>query len=520
MSDLHFSLLDQVNTTADLKKLSVEQLPAFCAQLRKFLIYSISNSSGHFASNLGTVELTVALHYVYDSPTDKIIWDVGHQAYAHKILTGRKNQIHNIRKFKGLHPFPFRRESQHDILTVGHSSTSLSVGAGISFANKKLNKQEDIIAVIGDGALTAGMVFEALNHAGGANLPMTIVYNDNNMSISNNKGILSKYANEFIKSNAYQKLRRFTKNVFSDINPLKNLLKATENTVKQLYAPKIAEVFEVLGVEYVATVDGHDVIALVELFKKIKGSNKLQVVHAITKKGKGYLPAEQDPIKWHGVGNFKPEDHLFSCADEDSEQCNTSKEFAPSTSVQSTESTQVTSNQDTNTVEQSLSKDNINSSFEVENIIEYTQENIKNHTKEQSKEHKINSPIALELSDVDLNQLASSLDVNATYSKVFGAWLLAHANDEKLVAVTPAMSEGSGMAEFAKKQPTKFIDVAIAEQHAVALSAGLAIGGLKPVCAIYSTFLQRAYDQFIHDLAIDDHDVLVAVDRADRKSVV
>ncbi|RIY32554.1 1-deoxy-D-xylulose-5-phosphate synthase [Psittacicella hinzii] len=416
---INYPLLDKINNLDDLKALEIKQLPQLCDELRDFLIYSISNSSGHFSSNLGTVELTVALHYVYDSPNDKIIWDVGHQAYAHKVLTGRKDQIGTIRQFNGIHPFPFRSESEHDILTVGHSSTSLSVATGISIANKQRGVKADVIPVIGDGALTAGMAFEALNHLGDIKVPMTIILNDNNMSISPNRGALNRHSEKIFNSSFYQSLREKSKDILPDIAPLKNLLKSTESAVKNLFQPEIANLYRTMGIDYIGPVDGHDVIELVNLFNKLKSNGKLQLVHVLTTKGKGYLPAEQEPTKYHGVGKFTP------------------------------------------------------------------------NASEQKQISK-----------------------NLTYSQVFGNWLIKHVQDPQLISITPAMIEGSGMQEFYKLAPEKVLDVAIAEQHAVSLATGLAIGGYKPVVAIYSTFLQRAYDQVIHDVAIDNHPVLFAIDRA------
>ncbi|RIY36714.1 1-deoxy-D-xylulose-5-phosphate synthase [Psittacicella gerlachiana] len=421
---LTYPLLDKINNLSDLKALSESELPQLCDELRDFLIYSISNSSGHFSSNLGTVELTVALHYVYDSPHDKIIWDVGHQAYAHKVLTGRKDRIGTIRQYQGLHPFPFIAESEHDILTVGHSSTSLSVATGISLVNQKRGIHADVIPVIGDGAMTAGMAFEALNHVGDIKAPLTIILNDNNMSISPNKGALNRQTEKIFNSEIYHSLRQKSKELIPNIGPLKSLLKSTESAFKTLFSPEIANLYRTMGIEYLGPVDGHNVLELVNLFKRLKGNGKLQLVHVLTTKGKGYLPAEQEPTKYHGVGKFNPQ---------------------PQAQV-------------------------------------------------QEKIEKV-AP-------------------KPTYSKVFGDWLVAHAQDPHLMAITPAMIEGSGMQDFYKVAPDKLIDVAIAEQHAVSLATGLAIGGFKPVVAIYSTFLQRAYDQLIHDVAIDNHPVLFAIDRA------
>ncbi|MFC6276311.1 1-deoxy-D-xylulose-5-phosphate synthase [Psittacicella hinzii] len=436
-----YPLLDRINSIADLKALAVEDLPQLCDELRHFLISSISQSSGHFASNLGTVELTVALHYVYSSPEDKILWDVGHQAYAHKVLTGRKDQLHTIRQYQGVHPFPFRAESEHDILSVGHSSTSISAAVGISLANRLQGLQQDVVPIIGDGAMTAGMAFEALNHAGDLKIPLTIVFNDNNMSISENIGALNRHTSKIFNSELYQTFREKSKDILPQA--LKGLLKSGESAFKQFLSSDICNLYRGLGIEYLGPFDGHNVVELVKEFKRLKHNGKLQIVHVLTTKGKGYLPAEQDPIKYHAVGKFTP----------DYTQIVKNVKTAPQAVVTTY------TNQETN--------------------------------KETVKENK---PL--------------------TYSEVFGNWLVEHAQDPQLVAITPAMTEGSGMAKFKALAPQKLYDVAIAEQHAVTLATGLAIGNMHPVVAIYSTFLQRAYDQVIHDVALDNLPVLFAIDRA------
>lgn len=333
------------------------------------------------------------------------------------------------------------------------------------------------------------MCFEALNHAGDQKLPMTIIYNDNNMSISTNKGIVNKYTSEFLNSSPYQKVRSLAKQYLSDGNPLKSLLKLTEDKVKHLSTPKIADIFEDFGVDYVTCVDGHDVKALVEVFKRIKGRNKLQVVHVLTTKGKGYIPAEEDPIKYHGVSNFQPEEHLV-------------KSTIVEETVEKQDSAVTTFNSATQVIDSSSTTETISSGTE------------HSESKESNFTTKVNLPQPVRLSVGDIERLDSELKPTDTYSKVFGSWLMAHKDDPRFIAVTPAMSEGSGMSQFEKVAPSKFVDVAIAEQHAVAITAGLSIGGLKPVCAIYSTFLQRGYDQLIHDLAIDNHDCVLGVDRA------
>lgn len=466
-----YPLLDQINEVSDLKQLTLDQLPQLCQELREFLIYSISKSSGHFASNLGTIELTVALHYVYDSPSDKLLWDVGHQAYAHKVLTGRKEQIHTIRKYQGIHPFPWRKESEHDILSVGHSSTSISVACGLSLAQQSTGDLGDIIPIIGDGAMTAGMVFEALNHAGGGKLPMTIVFNDNNMSISPNQGAMNQHTDKIFNTEFYQAFRSKSKEVLPA--PLRKLLKSTETTFKQLLSPSVANLFNALGVEYIGPIDGHNVKDLVRLFTRIKHNHKLQLVHIYTTKGKGYLPAEQDPVKFHGVGSFDPETEAQKV------QANSS-----STNTKTTTASKVSSAFNTATSITSTVVDSTAGTADTACV-----------------------PEATDTATVPSEKPRS-------YSQVFGDWLISHKDDAQLITLTPAMGAGSGMSDFQKLAPSKFVDVAIAEQHCVTVATGLAIGGMKPVVAIYSTFLQRAYDQVIHDVALDNHNVLFAIDRA------
>ncbi|PXZ04679.1 1-deoxy-D-xylulose-5-phosphate synthase [Gilliamella apicola] len=414
-----FPLLKQINSPADLRRYPLSQLSAISQELRQFLLDCVSQSSGHLASGLGVVELTVALHYVYQTPFDKIIWDVGHQAYPHKILTGRRDQMLTIRQKGGLHPFPHRNESEYDVLTTGHSSTSISAALGIAIAEQKNQSGQKIAAIIGDGALTAGMAFEAMNHAGHIKPDMLVIVNDNDMSISENTGALNQHLAQILSSKAYTSLRESGKKVLSNIPPLKELFKKTEEHLKGLVTPAI--LFEELGFNYIGPVDGHDVETLVTTLKKVRQLKGPQLLHVITQKGKGYAPAEQNPTLWHGVPKFNPNEGI----------------------------------------------------------------------------------------------LPKSNKIAPTYSKIFGDWLCETAeHDNRLMAVTPAMSEGSGMTAFAKRFPKQFFDVAIAEQHAVTLAAGFAISGLKPVVAIYSTFLQRAYDQVIHDIAIQNLPVLFAIDRA------
>ena len=414
-----FPLLKQINFPTDLKRYPLSQLPEICQELRQFLLDSVSQSSGHLASGLGVVELTVALHYVYNTPFDKIIWDVGHQAYPHKILTGRRDQMLTIRQKGGLHPFPHRYESEYDVLTTGHSSTSISAALGIAIAEQQKQSGQKVAAIIGDGALTAGMAFEAMNHAGHIKPDMLVIVNDNDMSISENTGALNQHLAQLLSSKAYTSFRESGKKVLSNIPPLKELFKKTEEHLKGLVTPAV--LFEELGFNYIGPADGHDIETLVATLQNVRQLKGPQLLHIITQKGKGYGPAEQNPTLWHGVPKFNPNEGTLPI----------SKKVAP------------------------------------------------------------------------------------TYSKIFGDWLCEIAeHDKRLMAITPAMGEGSGMTEFAKRYPNQFFDVAIAEQHAVTLAAGFAISEFKPVVAIYSTFLQRAYDQVIHDIAIQNLPVLFAIDRA------
>ncbi|KLN96470.1 1-deoxy-D-xylulose-5-phosphate synthase [Moellerella wisconsensis] len=406
-------------TPEELRMLPKESLPKLCDELRQFLLNSVSRSSGHFASGLGTIELTVALHYVYKTPFDNLIWDVGHQAYPHKILTGRRDRIDTIRQKNGLHPFPWRAESEYDVLSVGHSSTSISAGLGMAVAAQREDHGRKTVCVIGDGAITAGMAFEAMNHAGDIAPDMLVVLNDNEMSISENVGALNNHLAHLLSGKLYTTLREGGKKVFSNLPPIKELLKKTEEHIKGMVVP--GTMFEELGFNYIGPVDGHDVLALVQTLRNMRDLKGPQFLHIMTKKGRGYEPAEKDPISWHAVPKFDP------------------------------------------------------STF----------------------------------------TLPKSKDTRPTFSKIFGDWLCEEAaTDAKLMAVTPAMREGSGMVRFSKEYPDQYFDVAIAEQHAVTFAAGLAVGGYKPIVAIYSTFLQRAYDQVIHDVAIQKLPVLFAIDRA------
>ena len=414
-----YPLLAQINSPKDLRNISQDQLTRISNELRSFLLNSVSKSSGHFASGLGTIELTVALHYVYNTPFDHLIWDVGHQAYPHKILTGRRDQLHTIRQKEGLHPFPWREESEYDTLSVGHSSTSISAALGLAVAAEKEGQNRKTVAVIGDGAMTAGMAFEALNHAGDIKKDMLVILNDNEMSISENVGALNNHLAKMLSGSLYTGLREGSKRLLKGIPPIKELASRAEEHLKGMVVP--STFFEELGFNYIGPIDGHDVNGLVDTIKNMRSLKGPQLLHIATKKGKGYHAAEQDPIKYHAVPKFNP-------------------------------------------------------------------------------------------SDANLPKSAPSLP---TYSQIFGDWLCKTAEvDNKLVAVTPAMREGSGMVEFSQRFPDQYFDVAIAEQHAVTYAAGLAIGEQKPVVAIYSSFLQRGYDQLIHDVAIQNLPVMFAVDRA------
>ena len=414
-----YPLLSNINFPDALRRLDQSKLPAVSKELRRFLLNSVSQSSGHFASGLGTIELTVALHYAYNTPFDHLIWDVGHQAYPHKILTGRRDQLHTIRQKEGLHPFPWREESEYDPLSVGHSSTSISAALGMATAAEKEGKNRKTVAVIGDGAMTAGMAFEALNHAGHIKKDMLVILNDNDMSISDNVGALNNHLAKMLSSSTFASLREGSKRILNTIPPIKELAGRAEEHIKGMVVP--STFFEELGFNYIGPIDGHDVNSLADTIKNMRNLKGPQLLHVITTKGKGYQAAEQDPIKYHAVPQF-------------------------------------------------------------------------DHTAETLPAKEPSLP---------------------TYSAIFGDWLCKTAEvDKKLVAITPAMSEGSGMVEFSKRFPDQYYDVAIAEQHAVTYAAGLAIGGQHPVVAIYSSFLQRGYDQLIHDIAIQSLPVMFAVDRA------
>jgi len=414
-----YPLLAKIDTPHDLRMLDKNQLTQTSEELRRYLLDSVSKSSGHFASGLGTIELTVALHYVYNTPFDHLIWDVGHQAYPHKILTGRRDKLHTIRQKDGLHPFPWREESEYDTLSVGHSSTSISAALGLAVAADKEAKNRKVVAVIGDGAMTAGMAFEALNHGGDIGKDMLVILNDNEMSISENVGALNNHFAKMLSGSIYTGIREGSKRILKGLPPIKELASRAEEHLKGMVVP--STFFEELGFNYIGPIDGHDVNGLVDTITNMRSLKGPQILHIATKKGKGYHAAEQDPIKYHAVPKFNPEE----------------------------------------------------------------------------------------------TSLPSSKPSLPTYSAIFGDWLCKTAEqDDKLVAITPAMREGSGMVEFSQRFPEKYYDVAIAEQHSVTFAAGLAIGGHRPVVAIYSSFLQRGYDQLIHDVAIQNLPVLFAIDRA------
>ncbi len=412
-------LLDTIDSPEDLRRLSAAKLPELAKELREFLIQSVSTRGGHFAAGLGTVELTIALHYVYNTPYDRIVWDVGHQAYPHKVLTGRRNLLHTIKQEGGLAPFPTRSESEYDTFGVGHSSTSISAALGMAVAAAQRGDSRSVVAVIGDGAITAGMAFEALNHAGSLPTDLLVILNDNDMSISENVGALSNHFARALSGRVYSQLREGGKKVLSQMPTVWELARRSEEHLKGMVLP--GTLFEELGFNYIGPMDGHDVKALVSTLRNLKKLRGPQFLHVVTRKGKGYAPAEADPIKWHGPGPFDPASGTIF--------------------------------------------------------------------KEKS--------------------------TGPTYSQIFGQWLCDMAErDPQIIGITPAMREGSGMVEYSKRFPERYFDVAIAEQHAVTFAAGLAAEGFKPVVAIYSTFLQRAYDQLIHDVALQNLPVVFALDRA------
>jgi len=406
-------LLDNINYPSDLKKLEIDQLPLLADELREFLLYTVSKTGGHFGAGLGAIELTIALHYVLDLPNDKIVWDTGHQAYPHKILSGRKDQMHKMRQLDGLAAFPSITESEYDAMSVGHSSTSISASLGLNEASQLLQDGKTIFSVIGDGAMTAGLAFEGMMHAGHLDRDLNIILNDNDMSISKNKGGLSDYLAKVWASKSYKKLKSSGKKVMKNLPFGLHISRSLKDGLKSAVMP--GNLFEDLGLHYIGPIDGHDVKLLVETLKRMKEKTEPYLLHIITKKGAGFEPAENERIKFHAISKI---------------------ETSPAVS-------------------------------------------------------------------------------KIKFQDIFGEWLCDKAKqDEKLVAITPAMTEGSGMVNFEKEHADRFYDVAIAEQHAVTFGAGLALGGMKPVVAIYSTFLQRAYDQLIHDVCLENTDVTFALDRA------
>lgn len=412
-------LLDQVDSPAQLKEFSRDQLLTLADELRAFILYSVGKSGGHFGAGLGVVELTIALHTVFTTPHDRLVWDVGHQTYPHKILTGRREQMTKMRQKDGPSGFPKRSESEYDSFGVGHSSTSISAALGMAMASNQLGIERKTVAVIGDGAMTAGMAFEAINHAAHVDNDLLVVLNDNQMSISHNVGGLSTYFSKLWASKFYNQLRESGKKALKVIPQAASFVKHTEEYMKGMVSP--ATIFEELGFNYIGPIDGHDLPLLIQTLNKLKEIKGPVLLHTITHKGKGFGPAETDPVGYHALTKIEPK----------ADSAETPKPKLPK------------------------------------------------------------------------------------YQTVFGDWLCDMAEqDTKLVGITPAMCEGSGMVEFAERFPDRYADVAIAEQHAVTLAAGMACEGLKPVVAIYSTFLQRGYDQLIHDVAIQNLDVLFAMDRA------
>jgi len=415
-----WALLESINSPEDLRRLPQNQLSTLAQQLRSFLLETVANTGGHLSAGLGTVELTIALHYIFNTPDDRIIWDVGHQTYPHKILTGRRKQMKSLRQKGGLAGFPKREESEYDAFGTGHSSTSISAALGMSIAARQTGSDRKTVAVIGDGALSGGMAFEALNHAGDSDADLLVILNDNDMSISPNVGGLSNHLTRVLSGSLYSTVREGSKKVLGNLPGFLEIARLTEEHVKGMIVP--GTLFEELGFHYFGPVDGHDLSALLPVLKNLSTHKGPCFLHVVTRKGKGYFPAEDDPGKFHGVSSF-----------------------------------------DTATGEFNNSK----------------------------------APSAI------------------TFTQVFGDWLCDMAEqDERLIGITPAMREGSGLVEFSERFPKRYFDVGIAEQHAVTLAAGMACDGLKPVVAIYSTFLQRAYDQLIHDVALQNLPVLFAIDRA------
>jgi len=412
-----YELLETINEPAELRKLERKQLPQLAAELRQYLLESVARTGGHLSSNLGTVELTVALHYVFDTPHDRLVWDVGHQTYAHKILTGRREAMSGLRAYGGIAGFPRREESAYDTFGTAHSSTSIAAALGMAVAARQAGEERRVVAVIGDGAMTAGMAFEALNNAGALDVNLLVILNDNDMSISENVGALNNYLARLMSGRFYTAARRAGQRMLSALPPVLDFARRAEEHVKGMVTP--GTLFEEFGFNYIGPIDGHDLDVLVTTLTNIRQLERPQFLHVVTRKGKGYKPAEEDPILYHGVTRFDPQAGI--------------------------------------------------------------------QPKPPGK---------------------------PTYTQVFGDWLCdMAAQDARLIAITPAMREGSGLVRFSQEYPERYFDVGIAEQHALTFAAGLACEGLKPVVAIYSTFLQRGYDQLIHDVAIQNLPVTLAIDR-------
>jgi 1-deoxy-D-xylulose-5-phosphate synthase len=412
-------LLETIDDPAQLRLLDINQLKQLAGELREFMVQSVGKTGGHLASGLGTVELTIALHYVYNTPEDRLVWDVGHQSYPHKILTGRRKMMSSLRKLHGLSGFPKRDESDYDTFGTGHSSTSIGAALGMAIAAQKAQNERKVVAVIGDGALTAGMAFEALNHAGDLDANLLVVLNDNDMSISPNVGGMSNYLARVLSGKLYSTMRQGSKKVLQTMPSVWELARRAEEHMKGMVIP--GTLFEELGFNYIGPIDGHDLATLIKTLRNLRTLEGPQFLHIVTHKGKGYAPAEENPCGFHGVGSFDPE----------------------------------------------------------------------------------------------TGEALGGKSSGPSYTDVFSDWLCdMAASDEKLIGITPAMREGSGLVRFSEEFPERYYDVGIAEQHAVTLAAGLACEGFKPVVAIYSSFLQRAYDQLIHDVALQNLSVLFAIDRA------
>jgi len=415
MKNKSYPILDQVETPEDIRFLGIKELESLASDIREYILDTISKTGGHLAAGLGTVELSIALHYVFNTPVDKIIWDIGHQCYPHKILTGRKNKLDSVRKYNGISGFLKTKESEYDVFGAGHSSTSISAALGMAIARDFQNKKHNIISIIGDGGMTAGMSYEAMCHAGFLKTDMLVILNDNEMSISPNVGALNKYLTRLMSA-----IKEKGNNLLDERNPIKKIAKAIKDNTQNILTP--GHLFEEIGFSYYGPIDGHDLQSLNEVLKNLKTKKGPILLHVITKKGKGYKIAEKNPIKYHGV-----------------------------------------------------------------------------------------TPFDIATGASDKPKLKNSL----TYTNIFTKWInYAAQYNENFVAITPAMREGSGLVEFEENYPKRFFDVGIAEQHSVTLAAGLAIGGLKPIVAIYSTFLQRAYDQLIHDVNLQNLNVMFAIDRA------